>query len=358
MSFPYDNIPGYRNWRTAITNVAAGAIDPHAHAKFTFDRAAKVASAGSCFAARIAEALKGYGFNYFCTEPAFPWMTEEYRVAYNYEVYSARYGNVYTTLQLLQLMERALGIFSPVEDHWVADDGSFVDPLRPSIQPGNFSSLSELHADRAGHLRAVRSLFEEVDVFVFTLGLTETWRDKRDGAVVPAAPGRGRGTFDGVIYEPYNIGVSDNVQYMERFLAHLRDLNPHARVLLTVSPVPLAATFEDEHVLQATTYSKSVLRVVAEELRRGHANVDYFASYEIVTGSFNNERYFEPDRRNVTAEAVEHVMRAFFSHFSAEPVAEPPEASARVLDTQPGMFAAKPCDEEELLRYINAEFAR
>ena len=35
---------------------------------------------------------------------------------------------------------------------------------------------------------------------------------------------------------------------------------PKLRILLTVSPVPLTATAGDDHVLLATTYSKSVLR--------------------------------------------------------------------------------------------------
>src|SRR3546814_5220395 len=71
--------------------------------------------------------------------------------------------------------------------------------------------------------------------------------------------------------------------------------------LLTVSPVPLIATYEPEHVLCATTYSKSVLRVAATMLARGREWVDYYPSYEIITGSYNRSVYYESDYRGVNS---------------------------------------------------------
>ena len=43
--------------------------------------------------------------------------------------------------------------------------------------------------------------------------------------------------------------------------------------------------------------------------------VDYFPSYEIITGNFNEGRYFESDRRNIKPEGVAHVMRLFRAHY-------------------------------------------
>jgi hypothetical protein len=87
------------------------------------------------------------------------------------------------------------------------------------------------------------------------------------------------------------------------------------RVLLTVSPVPLIATYEERHVLTATTYSKSVLRVAAETIVRETDWVDYFPSFEIITGSFNAGMYYQPDAREVTEAGVAHVMRCFSQHY-------------------------------------------
>jgi hypothetical protein len=85
------------------------------------------------------------------------------------------------------------------------------------------------------------------------------------------------------------------------------------RFLLTVSPVPLTATASGEHVLSATTYSKSVLRAVAGQLFSERENVDYFPSYEIITGSLSGAKYFEPNLRSVRAEGVEAAMNTFFA---------------------------------------------
>ena len=50
-------------------------------------------------------------------------------------------------------------------------------------------AIDDLLADRDHHLAMVRQMFEECDVFVFTLGLTEGWASSVDGAVYPLAPG-------------------------------------------------------------------------------------------------------------------------------------------------------------------------
>jgi hypothetical protein len=172
-----------------------------------------------------------------------------------------------------------------------------------------------MHADRHQHLQAVRRMFETLDVFVFTLGLTECWVSQKDGAAFPLCPGVEGGAFDPDQYRFLNQGVSDVVQDMASFIGALKNVNPCAQIALTVSPVPLMATAEAEaHVLCATTYSKSVLRVAAEMLRKSFANVHYFPSYEIITGSFSRGRYFAEDLRNVTEEGVSHVMRLFLQH--------------------------------------------
>jgi hypothetical protein len=102
---------------------------------------------------------------------------------------------------------------------------------------------------------------------------------------------------------------------MTSFLMLLARINPSARVILTVSPVPLAATARhDQHVLSATTYSKSVLRVAAEMLSARFPHVHYFPSYEIITGAFSRGAYYADDLRNVLESGVSHVMGLFMKH--------------------------------------------
>jgi hypothetical protein len=154
-----------------------------------------------------------------------------------------------------------------------------------------------------------------MDIFIFTLGLTECWASREDGSVYPMCPGTVASSFDPSRHIYLNLGVADVVADMQAFIREVRAVNPGVKVVLTVSPVPLAATAEDRHVLVSTTFSKSVLRVAAEELAR-LPDVAYFPSYEIVTGAFTRGRYFADDLRAVTEEGVDHVMRLFFRHLT------------------------------------------
>jgi hypothetical protein len=312
---PYKSLPDKAFWRRGVAAVPKGKVDPVGQFNLQIDRKTKVATAGSCFAQHIARYLKASGYCYHIVEPGHPILPLSFRERQNYGLFSARYGNIYTARQLLQLFERAYGRFEPAEDVWEKGRGVFVDPFRPGAQPGGFISSEELLADRAQHLAAVRKMFETLDVFIFTLGLTECWRSRADGAVFPLCPGVEGGSFDPDKYEFYNQTVEDVVADLTAFRTGLAEVNPKAQIVFTVSPVPLVATADPgAHVLSATTYSKSVLRVAAETMRRSFDNVHYFPSYEIITGAFNRGAYYAPDLRNVVEDGVAHVMRLFMEH--------------------------------------------
>ena len=84
--------------------------------------------------------------------------------------------------------------------------------------------------------------------------------------------------------------------------------------MLTVSPVPLVATYEDRHVLVSTVASKAILRAVADELVRRDPSIGYFPSFEIVTGPQTGGRFYAEDLREVTPEGVACVMALFRRH--------------------------------------------
>lgn len=315
---PYKTAPEHTRWRRSVAAPAPGEVDPIVDLRVKIDRETKVATAGSCFAQHIARYLKKSGFSYFVAEPGHPVLPESIRAANNYGLFSCRYGNIYTARQLLQLFQRAYGLFRPIENCWRVSEDVVLDPFRPSIQPGGFISEIEMRIDREQHLAAVRKMFENLDVFIFTLGLTECWVHRTDGAVFPVCPGVEGGEFKKSRHLFVNETVDDVVLEMSSFLVHLARVNPRAEVILTVSPVPLAATARcDQHVLAATTYSKSVLRVAADMLASRFPQVHYFPSYEIITGPFSRGAYYADDLRNVVEEGVSHVMRLFMKHTTA-----------------------------------------
>jgi hypothetical protein len=354
---PYKSAPAYAFWRRSISNVPLEDVDPVVSFPMSIEPSDRVATAGSCFAQHIARRLAESGFTYFVAEPGHPLLDEKTRKNFNYGVFSARYGNIYTSRQLIQLFDRAYGAFKPVDDVWRVGD-RFVDPFRPVIQPNGFATGDEYDRDRTSHLAAVRQIFEECDVFVFTLGLTEGYINRTDGAAYPVCPGVSGGEFDPGQHAFANETVLDVVSNLDRFLAGLRNVNPRCRVILTVSPVPLIATAEDRHVLQSTTYSKAVLRVAADEISRRHKDVAYYPSYEIVSGNYTRGAYFGPDLRDVEEKGVDHVMRLFFKHATksaALPSKKRPSAQRKTDFVRAMARTTALVCEEELLDKTNAD---
>ena len=352
---PYKSLPDKAFWRRSVTQPDPAAVDPVGRFDLRITPETKVATAGSCFAQHVARHLGNAGFNYYIAEAGHSILPTVVRNAHNYGTFSARFGNIYTARQLYQLIERAYGRFIPAEAPWIATDGTVRDPFRPNIQPGGFVSVAEMEVDRAQHLAAVREMFENLDVFVFTLGLTECWECRADGAVFPICPGVEGGTFDPAKYAFRNQDVNEVVADMNAFVEALRAVNQTARMVVTVSPVPLMATAEpNTQVLSATTYSKSVLRVAADMLTREHDFIHYFPSYEVITGSYNRGGYFADDLRNVTEDGVRHVMRLLLKYAtgqeeSAAPVAPKAhvEAEDKTLEIA-RRFVEVECDEVAL----------
>lgn len=358
MKNPYAQKPAYAFWQKAIVDPGVDAVDPVTNPPFTLSKSDAIATAGSCFAQHIARTLSSSGFNYLVTEST-P-MTDGAKDE-GYGLFTARFGNLYTVRQLLQLFDRAYGLFEPKDVAWKQRRGEgWVDPFRPNIQEGGFDTIEALLADREAHLATVRTMFETCDVFIFTLGLTEGWVSISDGAVFPLAPGVGGiPSGEATDYRAVNFKVSDMVEDMSKFLKKLRTVNPGVKVILTVSPVPLIATFEDRHVLVSTIASKSALRVVADEACEAHEDVTYFPSYEIVTAHFNDNA-FETDQRSVRPETVARVMGIFSKHYltgksvsQSIPIVKKPashsEKARKRLEALDGVI----CDEEVIMQELS-----
>lgn len=321
---PYRNLPNTSFWRPSVEAADKSTLTPLTEQVTpVVGPASKVATAGSCFAQHIARTLSSRGLNYFVAEPAPEGTSAEEADLKGYGLFSARFGNIYTARQLLQLFKRAYAQFEPQEKVWASKTDGYIDPFRPNIGESFETEEAALNSQKE-HLASVRRMFEELDVFVFTLGLTESWVNSADGSVYPVAPGVVSSHAQYEAYEFKNFSKNEVYKDMLEFLEALRRVNRSAKVLLTVSPVPLIATYEKEHVLTATTYSKSVLRVVASELANEFDFVTYFPSYEIISSAYNRGAYFAEDLRSVTDKGVEHVMGVFMrTVVDSESIPEP-----------------------------------
>lgn len=312
MTHPYEGLPPSAFWRSAVAEPGPHGLSGLWSPKFPIRKTDVIATAGSCFAQHIGRELVANGYGWTDFEPAPPFLTDEDCKRFNYGVFSFRTGNIYTPSMLLQWLRLAYG--EAEEDPEIWREGNRVwDPLRPAVEPGGFADEAECRAARQSTYKAIRAAVERADVFVFTLGLTESWRNAQTGLEYALCPGTVAGEFDASrhVFDNANArAVSRSLSAAAKFM---RRKNPGLRILLTVSPVPLTATASGQHVLTATSYSKSTLRAAAAMVADDRAWIDYFPSYEIVTHPVFRGMAFAPNMRSVDPAGVAVVMRHFFA---------------------------------------------
>ncbi|PZQ10804.1 MAG: GSCFA family protein [Ancylobacter novellus] len=361
---PYSGLPSNCFWSSGVADEHPLTIADLYAKRFAIDRKTRIAAAGSCFAQHISRNLRDRGCAVLDVEPAPSGLSQRERDRRGYGVYSARYANIYTAAQLLQLIKEAFGKQAPTDRVW-EKNGRYYDAQRPGVEPEGFATEDEVLAHREHHLLKVRRLLRNTDLLVFTFGLTEAWTTADGATVFPTCPGTLAGSFDAGRYVFKNYLHDEVLKDFIGVRTILKAINPQMKFLITVSPVPLVATASDIHVLQATTYSKSVLRAVCGALYQQYADVDYFPSYELIASPFSRSFFFKKDLREVSEAGVDAAMRMFFrqhANLDGSDGAAVPEASGHRrlsaakkmgLDKRGGGGSKKVVCEEEMLMAFN-----
>ncbi len=269
-----------------------------------------IASLGSCFAREIKRRLLQRDYNYLTEETHHPAAIHA----------SAAWERVYNTFCMRQIFQYTFEDWQPDLRWWVAPQSQKVqDPYRRIIL---YDSLDAAEKDFKRHRRHSRKALQGAEVLILTLGLTEIWQDREDGTVIslPSGPYVNEGGDMGR-YEFKVSRYSENLANLERIQALMAQHNPGCKLLVTVSPVNLWATFrKDLDVVSASCNSKSTLRAVADEFVARHQNVYYFPAFEMATiyQPLSGLTHFAGGRENyhVNKPTVKFIMRHFFKFYS------------------------------------------
>jgi hypothetical protein len=302
---------------------------PYANTFDLIDRHTPVGSAGSCFAMEIAHRLQHEGYNYVITEP-------DANPKNGYSNSCARWGTIFNVPCFRQLVEKAFGERTLPRILWSMRKNGKIELRDPFREEIIFDSVEQYEADYARHLAAAREALLAVDVFVITLGVNEVWYLRADGTVFSRNPWR----LSSSLVERRVLTVEDNVRELERMLTLWRHHNPRLKLIVSVSPVPMLATFRgaDMHVAAATCHSKSTLRLAAEAFAQRQRDVYYFPSFEKVM--YCTRDPWDRDQRHVARHTVDGVMRLFDTMFvrrqpATQAVPAPaPVAEANAPDTE------------------------
>ena len=151
----------------------------------------------------------------------------------------------------------------------------------------------------------------QAKLVILTLGLIEAWRHKPSGlyanAPAPAVLARKAKEF-----ELLQMDVEDTLGCLEQMhdLLRRRHETGAFQLVVTVSPVPMAATFTRQDVVIANAESKAVLRAAAAKFTAGREGVHYFPSYEMVTYCAPDHAW-RPDRLHVNGKVTRGIVKSF-----------------------------------------------
>jgi hypothetical protein len=158
--------------------------------------------------------------------------------------------------------------------------------------------------------------FRRAGAFVFTLGLAEVWVDRETGAVFWR--GVPEHIFEESRHEFRLSTVEENAANVVEIIELVRSVNADAPIVVTLSPVPLRATFRDISCITADCVSKSVLRVAIDTaLAEARPNVYYWPAFELVkwAGAELDWRAYGGDARHVQRYLVYAIIDAFVESF-------------------------------------------
>lgn len=258
---------------------------------FSFAKGASIFTLGSCFARSVEEKLVGLSL---------PTM----RLAVPASERPGRPNgilNEYNPATMCQRLEYAANGQS-FGDLCIAPKGTgFVDLLLPEyVTPTTKERLMQRRAE----VEDVYTFLSGSDGIIITLDLVEAWYDNTTGLYVNCLPPADVLLADRKRFDLRILDVGETLGLLERMMNALTVMKVK-KIILSVSPIPLEATYSGTDCVIANNYSKSVLVVSSRSLSQRHKEVDYFPGYEIVSSA--GRENFDTDQIHVRDDVVELV---------------------------------------------------
>lgn len=285
--------------------------NPQTHPSFEITVKDSVFAIGSCFARNIERTLVDLGMHV-------PSQEFDFGVVGAEMARSSSLFNKYSVHSMLNELQWALE-----RETYPEDDLIFTLPggVYADLQLGMTRleyPMDEIKKFRNSYLDTMAQV-KNADVIIITLGYVEAWYDNKMGIYINAPAPASLVKEDPTRFSFHVLGYQDVLKGMNDIYELLKKHRTKPmRMLVTVSPVPLLATFRDMDVLVANTYSKSVQRAALEEFSNSNEGVDYFPSYEFVTMSDPNAAWARDDYRHVSPYLVTRIMHSVVNSYFPE----------------------------------------
>lgn len=271
-----------------------GVLFPEFEPSFKLEPGSAIFTIGSCFARNIEEALFPLGFSLPTASFSVP-----------KSEWSARPNgllNEYNPGTIAQRIDAALMNEHFPDETIVASGLLYADLMLLGTAPDvAFERIKE----RRNEIFQVYQSLAQCPYVVITLGFVEAWYDNLTHLFINRLPPKSLKDSQPNRFVLKILNVKQCVELLEPAINALCQRG--CKTILTVSPVPIKSTFSKSDCVTANEYSKSVLRVCAEEICHNFNYVDYFPSFEIVrSGGLIN---YEADNIHIKSELVHKITR-------------------------------------------------
>ncbi len=157
-----------------------------------------------------------------------------------------------------------------------------------------------------------RHAAETSNVFIFTFGLCEAFYDQDSSKYLNIMPDPKSAKNHNITFR--FLSFEDNINLGRQVVNTVRKIQPDSLIILTVSPVPLDATFTKYDIIVANSLAKSTLVLTAHQLAGEFPDVHYFPSYEMVVNSEQSTAWLW-DKKHVSENMVKHIMHTFIANY-------------------------------------------
>ena len=247
------------------------------------NKSKKIIAFGSCFAASVSD----------------------YLAKKNYLVFNKKYG---LNSHIIRYGEGMANTFTVLEQLLWAFENKNIEK-----NTWYYSPTDDANKDSDIRVETLK-LLNQTDIFIITVGLSEVWYNKQNQQVFWKAVPTSK--FDDNKHGFRLSTVEENTNNLESICKLIRVKLPSAKIIFTLSPIPLMATFRNQSCITANSVSKSILRVALDNVitnNKNDGNIFYFPSYEITKDYLVDP--FKEDNRHMKDDYVSLIMKIFEENY-------------------------------------------
>ncbi|MEN2281020.1 GSCFA domain-containing protein [Algoriphagus sp. SE2] len=233
----------------------------------------KILSMGSCFAESMGKRMQDSKF----------------------DIVINPFGTIFNPIAIQRLLKMALDSSSFPENLYLEREAMHFHYLAHSQVMGY--SIEELRGKLSGELSLTKDYLENGNLLILTFGTAWIYELVESGEQVANCHKQ-----PGNLFKKRLLSLEEMTDALTSTISEISEINPHLKLILTVSPVRHIKDGVPENQL-----SKSLLRVLCGNLEKQFEQVHYFPSYEIMVDELRDYRFYKPDLIHPTEQAEEYI---------------------------------------------------